>query len=66
MQPMFWPFMFAPTRPPVADTRQRRLKDLEDRMSTFLTTKRTSACETVLDQVEASRAELRKARSASV
>ncbi|MTH96868.1 hypothetical protein [Roseibium sp. RKSG952] len=68
MRPVFWPFMFPPTTNAMSvnDRRQMRLKDLEARMSGFLNEKRSTACDTVLDKVEASRAELRRTRTATV
>lgn len=61
--PLFWPIFMNPFQPFAQNTRRNRLNDLETRMNAFIADKRSTASDNVIDNVRASRAEVRSARS---
>lgn len=61
--PLFWPIFMTPFQPFAQDARRNRLNDLESRMNAFIADKRAVASVNVIDNVRASRAEVRSARS---
>lgn len=63
MTPTMWPFITLPPTQSKATRRAARLTDLDSRMEQFLIAKRSSACDEVIDLVEASRTDVRRTRA---